>query len=132
MICYIVFSIQQILIHGDPVMTNIIIDQYGTIKFIDMRGKLSNKYTCFGDEMYDWAKLYQSLIGYDEILNECNVSSKYKNYMINHFKKRFNEIYSKDEWERLQYLTASLLFTLIPLHDNKKCMDYYALIFELI
>lgn len=120
------------MIHGDPVMTNIIIDQYGTIKFIDMRGKLSNKYTCFGDEMYDWAKLYQSLIGYDEILNECNVSSKYKNYMINHFKKRFNEIYSKDEWERLQYLTASLLFTLIPLHDNKKCMDYYALIFELI
>ena len=120
------------MIHGDPVMTNIIIDQYGIIKFIDMRGKLSNEYTCFGDEMYDWAKLYQSLVGYDEILNECNVSSKYKNDMIKHFKTKFISMYSDDEWERLQYLTASLLFTLIPLHDNKKCIDYYDLIFELI
>ena len=33
-----------------------------------MRGKLNETYSLYGDEMYDWAKLYQSIIGYDFIL----------------------------------------------------------------
>ena len=56
------------IIHGDPVLSNIIINEHNKIKFIDMRGKIGNKLSLCGDWLYDWAKLYQSLIGYDEIL----------------------------------------------------------------
>ena len=58
------------IIHGDPVLTNILFNNFGKIKFIDMRGNLGEKKTILGDSFYDWAKLYQSLIGYDEILLE--------------------------------------------------------------
>ena len=40
-------------IHGDPVLTNIIINEVGKIKFIDMRGKQGDTLTCSGDWLYD-------------------------------------------------------------------------------
>ena len=61
------------IIHGDPVFTNIIIDNKNNIKFIDMRGKQGELITIYGDIYYDYAKIYQSLIGYDEILNDGNI-----------------------------------------------------------
>ena len=56
------------VIHGDPVFTNILINQFGKIKLLDMRGKQGDEITIYGDWLYDWAKIYQSIIGYDEIL----------------------------------------------------------------
>ena len=50
-----------------------------------MRGKQGNKITIFGDINYDYAKLYQSLIGYDEILENGNINLVYKNRMIKYF-----------------------------------------------
>ena len=37
------------VIHGDPVFTNILINEYDEIKFIDMRGSLGDKITIYGD-----------------------------------------------------------------------------------
>ncbi len=120
------------LIHGDPVFTNIMITNNGKIKFIDMRGQIGKKITNMGDIFYDYAKIYQSLIGYDEILNDEYLSEDYKNKLINQFKNHFISNFGDEYWEYLQYLTGSLLFTLIPLHDNDKCYKYYKLIFKLI
>lgn len=116
------------MIHGDPVMTNIIINKYDKIKFIDMRGILGNTLTIYGDSLYDWGKLYQSLLGYDSILQNKIVSEKYKNDMITIFEKRFIEMFSNEYLEYLKIITYSLLFTLIPLHNNDKCYEYYNLI----
>jgi capsule biosynthesis phosphatase len=116
------------VIHGDPVFTNILLDQYNTIKFIDMRGKLGNDTTIYGDWIYDWAKIYQSLIGYDEILDDVDLDLTYKNTMIDFFKQEFIKIYSTNDFENLKLITKSLLFTLIPLHNNDKCYKYYDLI----
>jgi capsule biosynthesis phosphatase len=115
------------VIHGDPVFTNIIICENKEIKFIDMRGYQGDELTIFGDMMYDWAKIYQSLIGYDEILDNKRINSPYKESMINTFKKYFTENVSND-MSNLKTITKSLLFTLIPLHDNDKCGDYFSLI----
>jgi capsule biosynthesis phosphatase len=115
------------VIHGDVVMTNIIINNHGKIKFIDMRGQLDNTLTIYGDALYDWAKLYQSLIGYDEILKDKKINLKYKNTMIDSFKKNFIELYSEMDFNNLKIITQSLLFTLIPLHNNEKCFNYYEL-----
>jgi hypothetical protein len=116
------------IIHGDAVFTNILINDYGKIKFIDMRGNIGSTLTIHGDYLYDWAKLYQSLIGYDEIHEGKHISDKYKSKMIQCFYDRFVYFYGKQDWENLKTITKSLLFSLIPLHNNKKCIDYYALI----
>ena len=117
------------VIHGDSVMTNILINKFGKIKFIDMRGKIGNNLSIYGDSLYDWAKLYQSLIGYDSILQDKLIDSTYKNKLIQIFENKFIENYSIEYLEYLKYITASLLFTLIPLHNNEKCNKYYELIF---
>lgn len=116
------------VIHGDPVFTNILIDEYGKIKFIDMRGKLGDDLTIIGDSMYDWAKIYQSLIGYDEILEDTQLHINYKQTLINHFENIFLTFNSEEDLKNLKIITQSLLFTLIPVHNNQKCHQYYDLI----
>ncbi len=116
------------VIHGDPVFTNILINNFGKIKFIDMRGKVKDTLTIHGDYLYDWAKMYQSLIGYDEIHEGKHLSHGYKTKMIHAFYEQFVQFYGTNDWTHLKTITKSLLFSLIPLHNNKKCVDYYALI----
>jgi len=117
------------MIHGDTVFTNIIINNLGKIKLIDMRGKLGDVLSIYGDQLYDWAKIYQSIIGYDEILENKYVSSKYKSTFIDYFLNEFKKIYPNPIYIYfLNIITASLIFTLIPLHNNDKFIKYYELI----
>jgi len=95
-----------------------------------MRGKQRDVLTIYGDRFYDWAKIYQSLIGYDEVLMSKKINKNYKNNMISIFKLYFLNKFSLDDFENVKLITKSLLFTLIPLHDNKKCTEYYKLIFS--
>jgi thiamine kinase-like enzyme len=56
-------------IHGDPVFSNVLVDRDSMVKLVDPRGLTANDQLCvFGDVMYDYAKILQSLCGYDEIL----------------------------------------------------------------
>lgn len=122
---------RKTIIHGDPVFTNIILNKYGKIKFIDMRGKVGDKLTIYGDWLYDWAKIYQSIIGYDEILLSKFVGNKYKEHIIDVFKNYFINRFSEDDFDNLKIITKSLLFTLLPLHNNAKCIQYYNLLFSI-
>jgi capsule biosynthesis phosphatase len=119
---------KKTVIHGDPVMTNIIINEYEKIKFIDMRGIVGNTHTIFGDWLYDWAKLYQSLIGYDKILQNREISKDYEQKMHDAFVNYFINNFSTEDFNNLVIITKSLLFTLIPLHNDQKCVKYYNLI----
>lgn len=121
---------QKKMIHGDPVFTNIIINKYGKIKFIDMRGKVGDQLTIYGDWLYDWAKLYQSIIGYDEILLSTIIDTSYKENIIHVFKKYFIDKFSEQDFENLKIITKSFIFSLIPLHNNEKCIKYYKLLFS--
>lgn len=56
------------IIHGDPVFSNILLTASNDVFFIDMRGRVGDVLTTCGDVVYDLAKLYQSLCGYDDIL----------------------------------------------------------------
>ncbi len=117
-----------VVIHGDTVMTNILINKFGKIKFIDMRGKVEDTLTIHGDFLYDWAKLYQSLLGYDKILLGKTLSYSYESTLIQCFESYFVELYSEEYLSYLKIVTKSLLFSLIPLHDNELCVEYYNLI----
>jgi capsule biosynthesis phosphatase len=55
------------VIHGDLWFSNILFLK-GNFKFIDMRGKIHHKLTTKGDQLYDYAKIYQSILGLDYIL----------------------------------------------------------------
>jgi hypothetical protein len=95
-----------------------------------MRGSQGPVLSICGDWLYDWAKLYQSLIGYDEILDNINLDYDYKNDIIKYFVELFLEKFSDDNFSNLKIITKSLLFSLIPLHDDDKCDKYYKLIFS--
>jgi capsule biosynthesis phosphatase len=116
------------IIHGDPVFSNCILNNDNDIKLIDMRGKIDNTLTIYGDIFYDYAKIYQSLLGYDEILLDKQISNDNKNKLINLFFNYIIKNYGEDYVKIIKNITNSLLFTLIPLHDNNKCIDYYNLI----
>ena len=56
------------VLHGDPVFSNILLNNENQIYFLDMRGCLGKLLTTVGDVVYDLAKVYQSLCGYDYFL----------------------------------------------------------------
>lgn len=117
--------------HGDPVFSNCIINEYGQFKLIDMRGISGEKETIFGDKWYDYGKVYQSIIGYDEILLDKSLSIDYKTNMIQTFNNFIQSKYADkipNILEIIKMISNSLLFTLIPLHNNDKCVRYYNLI----
>lgn len=95
-----------------------------------MRGKIGQKLSIYGDWLYDWAKLYQSLIGYDKILLDKTINNSYENEMILFFEEYFISLFSKEDLKNLKIITKSLLFSLIPLHNNDKCVKFYNLIFK--
>ena len=70
------------VIHGDPVFSNILIDKFGKIKLIDPRGVVGEKTTIYGDVFYDYAKVYQSLLGYDEVMQNKSVSNEYREHLM--------------------------------------------------
>jgi hypothetical protein len=78
-----------------------------------MRGKLGETLSIQGDIYYDYAKVYQSLIGYDFILNDTEIDNVYANKFIKHFESKFDF----KELLAIKLITASMLFSLIPLHD---------------
>ena len=116
------------IIHGDAVFSNCLIDENNIFKLIDMRGKNNDTLTIFGDILYDYAKIYQSLIGYDEILLKKNVSNCYRKNLINIFFSFIKENIGDKYIDFIKIITKSLLFTLIPLHNNDNCKDFYKLI----
>jgi capsule biosynthesis phosphatase len=117
------------VIHGDTVFTNIITTPNG-IKFIDMRGKQGDTLTIFGDRLYDYAKVYQSLLGYDSILHSVEIDFHYNYEMIKIFESHFNE----KDIKNIKILTASLYISLLPLHteDSDKFEKYIKIVKVLI
>lgn len=115
-------------IHGDPVFTNILINKNNEIKFIDMRGVLGDSITIAGDIFYDYAKIFQSIIGYDNILLEKPINKEYQEDFKQLFSNFIIKKYNKETFNNIKMLTNSLLFSLIPLHKNEKSQKYIDLI----
>lgn len=120
-------------IHGDPILSNILVDNKNSIFFIDPRGSYFNGReitSIYGDPNYDWAKLYQSLTGYEEIISGKTVTKNYKNNMLNCFEKYLREIGA--DLDIIRTITSSLYFSLIPFHDISKSLKFYGKCLEFI
>lgn len=116
------------LIHGDAVFSNAIITKDNEFKLIDMRGMINGMVTMLGDIFYDYGKIYQSLLGYDEILLNKYVSNQYKYKLIHVFESFIENKFGRESLYDIKMITNSLLFSLLPLHQNEKCFDFFKLI----
>lgn len=112
---------KRVMIHGDAVFGNIILTNTNQIKFVDVRGLDGEKETCFGNKLYDFAKVYQSLIGYDEILLDKKVKISYKTKMINHFENKFDI----ETLKKIRVIASSLIFSMLPLHNQVEKFEKY-------
>ena len=105
------------MIHGDFWFSNIILTYEYKYKCIDMRGIIDNIQTLNGDIYYDYGKLYQSILGYDIVLNNKNNDNsndynEYKSSMKTYF---INKCHSKGlNINYLKYVTKGLVFGTIP------------------
>lgn len=112
------------IIHGDLVFSNIILinDAY---KFIDPRGKLGNILTLEGDIYYDFAKILQSLYGYDNILLKKEIDKEYLQYLRNIFYEWLENNYENINIFHIKNICKSLIFSLIPLHENENHEKFF-------
>jgi aminoglycoside phosphotransferase (APT) family kinase protein len=56
------------VVHGDAWFANILLTPTNELRFLDMRGLVGDALTLNGDAACDWAKLLQSLLGFDEVV----------------------------------------------------------------
>jgi capsule biosynthesis phosphatase len=113
----------NVMVHGDCVFSNVLLTNTGDVKFVDVRGVVGNKKTCYGLCLYDYAKIYQSLIGYDEILMDKKIKKSYKDNMLNYFKKHVG-----DNFTKIEVITKSLILSLVPLHDDFEKIKKYIIL----
>ncbi len=114
-------------IHGDPVLTNVMLDRHGGFRFIDMRGQLGDCLTLRGDLFYDYAKVYQSLCGYDVILSGKQPDAESLRDLRECFEVIVRERFGAERVYDLKTLVAGMLLSLIPLHDDENCRSFYHL-----
>jgi hypothetical protein len=90
-------------------------------KFVDMKGQVDNILTLNGDMYYDYGKLYQSILGYDLVLNNCILDTEYllkiKTYFIEKCKIKGLNI------DYLNAVTKSLIFGVFHSIDSSETKD---------
>jgi len=123
---------EKTVIHGDPVFTNIIISKnfMNSIKFIDMKGIQGEKFSIEGDKFYDYAKIYQSIMGYEHIIKGVHLNQEQLETFKSYFEEYFVFLYGKEMLKYLKILTMSLIYSLIPLHEENKQKEHFNLLLK--
>lgn len=96
------------IIHGDFWFSNIMLEYDDNYKCIDMKGQVDNELTLNGDMYYDYGKLYQSILGYDLVLNNCSIDNTYIAANKEYFITKCRELNLNVEY--LTAVTKSLIF----------------------
>ena len=71
------------IVHGDPTFNNFLIKDNKSIVLYDPRGSFSST-KVYGDPDYDWAKLFYSMIGNYDSVNDKNFEIRYKGSEISY------------------------------------------------
>jgi len=112
------------VIHGDFWFSNILLTYKDEYKFIDMKGLINDSEAISGDKTYDYAKLLQSLYGFDSILYDKEIDYKYNNVFIEYFKEWLLENDPDIDFINIATITATLIFGVFhaytDLESNKK------------
>jgi hypothetical protein len=132
-------------VHGDPVFTNIIFGHQSVqVKFIDPRGSFCAAcgHDAPMDAMYDFAKVYQSLAGYDTILaghqevirnrtTESGRGNERDLALISVLEEHVAMRYRSAHARALPHLAATLVLSILPLHPRELAADFVAMAYRL-
>lgn len=108
------------IIHGDPWFSNIMMYKK-QFKFFDMRGKFNGKLSVKGHRLYDWAKVYQSILGMDAIIHygesvdelvQQEAERTFWSHLIS------THILEPNDCERIVKLTGYLIFNTFHAYDD--------------
>ena len=122
------------IIHGDLWFSNIFFFK-GSFIFFDTRGKFNHKLSIKGHTFYDWAKIYQSLLGLDSIINygtyidhDINIISiqTFWNYLLS------NNIINEIDKSYIIKLTGYLLYNTFHAYDEGFPIERKNMIWKLI
>lgn len=120
------FNVDGSIIHGDPVFTNV----FDGIKLIDPRGNWDGVASIYGDRHYDYAKILQSLIGYDFALKNVDIQYIYMGDLLKTFIDWYIQKYGAESYIELKRKTKSLILSMLPLHkeDKERCKRFVKLL----
>jgi hypothetical protein len=83
-----------------------------------MKGLINNTETLSGDKIYDYAKLLQSLYGFDSILYDKEIDHKYNNIFIEYFKEWLLENDPDIDFIDITNIAATLIFGVFHAYAN--------------
>jgi capsule biosynthesis phosphatase len=106
------------IIHGDFWFSNILLTYKDEYKFIDMKGLINDTETLSGDKTYDYAKILQSLYGFDSILYDKEIDYKYNNVFIEYFKEWLLENEPDINFVDVTNIAATLIFGVFHAYAN--------------
>jgi hypothetical protein len=115
------------LIHGDPVFSNIFKNLDNTIKFIDPRAGELDAFSMYGDIFYDYAKVYQSLSGFEQIASYQKTNDNFVLEKKKYFENYFTNYFDEKKLINLRFITSSLLISLIPMQDKRNSRKFMEL-----
>ena len=116
------------VIHGDFWFSNILLDYNDNFKFIDMRGQVDEELTLSGDKYYDYGKFYQSILGYDLVLNGTYKKDEYYHELHNYFLEKCQEKNLNVPY--LKAVTNALIFGTIPFVKPEQKERVWNMIYE--
>ena len=115
------------IVHGDTVFSNIFKTTNNTLKLIDPRAGQLNTFSMHGDIFYDYAKIYQSLTGFEEIFSYKSVNKLFFIEKKKYYENLIKDLYGEKALKNIKYLTSSLIISLIPMQDKKKSYQFLEL-----
>jgi len=103
-------------IHGDLWFSNILVTFTNELKMIDMKGQVNGQLTTGGDRLYDYGKLYQSILGYDAVLYNDSLSEIYRRSIETIFIRELQK--RSIDLQQLKAVTASLIIGTFHVIEN--------------
>lgn len=115
------------VIHGDAVLTNAVITASG-VGWVDPRGMLGGELRVGGDRVYDYAKVVQSLVGYDWIVCGGGWEAG-EEVVVEWLVRRVRRVVEGVgvKWRDLVVVVCSLVTSLVPLHGGKRGKRFAAI-----
>lgn len=115
------------VIHGDAVLTNAVMTVSG-VGWVDPRGMLGGELRMGGDLVYDYAKVVQSLVGYDWIICGGRWEGG-EEVVVEKLVRRVRGVVEGIgvKWVDLVVVVCSLVTSLVPLHDGKGGRQFAAI-----
>jgi len=122
------------IIHGDLWFSNVMLYKQ-QFKFFDVRGRIGEICTIKGHTIYDWSKIYQSILGLDHIIHYgihipktlCESTKEaFWNYLLS------NNVIEPSDVKYIKHMTGYLLYNTFHSYTDDFPFENKKLIWELV